>query len=239
MCEMMTARYSGICAGCGETIVPGREVAYDPETKLVYHPRCQAAAAIAAPFRLSGGSGYGCMGWEPGQVVRCSEAFRGCGYPEYVTVVRLGERYYGHDGMRFGVGDERGYVYWIDCRPATEEEIAAKKAQEEAAQTVIRARARVKEIARSIIDQGDRPANAGIVQGETLLDTQDIYGGGDWFVLQPDAIWYVQNNGRDGDNWSYNNVATGGAGAMGWRIPLDQALADDLRSLDHMLGDNE
>lgn len=39
------------------------------------------------------------------------------------------------------------------------------------------------------------------------------------------------NNGRDGDNWSRNNVTTGGAGAIGWRIPYDEAVACELREL--------
>lgn len=232
----MTARYSGICAGCGETIVPGREVAYDPETKLVYHPRCRAAAAIAAPFRLSGGSGYGCWPWSPGQVVHCADYLRERGYPEYVTVVRVGERYYGHDGMSFGVGDDTGYVYWAECREAAAEEIAAKRAEEDAAQKVARAKARVTEIARQIVNHGERPENAGVVKGDVLLDTQNVYGGGDWFVLQPDWIWYVRNNGADGDDWSRNNVATGGAGAIGWRIPFSKELANELRQLERLLG---
>lgn len=53
-------------------------------------------------------------------------------------------------------------------------------------------------------------------------DTAYIYGGGVWVVLEPDGkhFWYVQNNGADGDNWGHNNVATGGAGAIGFRLPL-------------------
>ncbi|NCU21821.1 hypothetical protein EOM89_14215 [Candidatus Falkowbacteria bacterium] len=39
-----------------------------------------------------------------------------------------------------------------------------------------------------------------------------------------------ENNGRDGDDWSYNNVRTGGAGAIGWRRPYDPAVAEQLRA---------
>ncbi len=35
----------------------------------------------------------------------------------------------------------------------------------------------------------------------------------------PRSIWFVQNNGHDGDCWAYNNVHTGGAGAVGQRLP--------------------
>lgn len=233
---LITARYAGICAGCGETIVPGRQIAYDPDTKLVYHPNCQAAAAIPAPFRLSGGSGYGCRPWTPGQVVRCSDILRERGYPEYVAVVRVGERYYGQDGMSFGVGDESGYVYWAQCREATPEEIAIAHQAEEDARRREEARRRVRQIKEDIVNHGERPAKAGAVRGEVLFDTQDIYGGGDWFVIQPEAIWYVRNNGADGDDWSRNNVATGGAGAVGWRVPFSQELVDELRQLARLLG---
>jgi len=49
-----------------------------------------------------------------------------------------------------------------------------------------------------------------------------IYGGGEWVVTEPDGkhFWYVRNNGADGDDWSRNNVQTGGAGAIGVRAPL-------------------
>jgi hypothetical protein len=67
--------------------------------------------------------------------------------------------------------------------------------------------------------------------GDRLFDTQDIYGGGDWFVLGPEYLWYVQNNGMDGDNWSYNNVRTGGAGGIGHRVSATSPLAAELHQL--------
>jgi len=78
---------------------------------------------------------------------------------------------------------------------------------------------------------GDRPNEQPV--GETVLDTQNIYGGGDWFVIGTDCIWYVQNNGMDGDNWSHNNVRTGGAGAIGWKISrmADDDIVEVLRGL--------
>lgn len=74
-------------------------------------------------------------------------------------------------------------------------------------------------VARFIEAHGTRPDQQ--PQGRVILDTQNIYGGGDWFVIGDQEIWYVKNNGMDGDNWSYNNVRTGGAGAIGWMIPMD------------------
>jgi hypothetical protein len=85
-------------------------------------------------------------------------------------------------------------------------------------------------VARFIEKNGTRPD--GIQpDGEHILNTQNIYGGGDWFVIESDKIWYIRNNGMDGDNWSYNNVRTGGAGAIGWMIPMDSQVEYALECL--------
>ncbi|MCG8540734.1 MAG: hypothetical protein MJA82_12465 [Clostridia bacterium] len=47
---------------------------------------------------------------------------------------------------------------------------------------------------------------------------KSICGGGQWFVLQEDCIWRVYNNGGDGDDWSFNFIRTGGAGAYGFKF---------------------
>jgi len=87
-------------------------------------------------------------------------------------------------------------------------------------------------LADKIRDGGVRPDGEHSPDGERLLDTQNIYGGGDWFVIETDRIWYVRNNGMDGDNWSNNNVRTGGAGGIGMYIPFDELIANELRTLD-------
>jgi hypothetical protein len=53
--------------------------------------------------------------------------------------------------------------------------------------------------------------------------------------VQPEAIWYIQNNGSDGDNWSSNNVRTGGAGAIGWHVPRTEGLVTALYGLRDIL----
>ncbi len=74
-----------------------------------------------------------------------------------------------------------------------------------------------------------------IVDGEKKDDPTyppNIYGGGRWFVLQQDKyIWDIRNNGADGDDWRMNNVATGGAGAIGIRAKWDDEIAKAIRSL--------
>ncbi len=86
-------------------------------------------------------------------------------------------------------------------------------------------------VARYIQTHGVRPEDEQ-PQGDRILDTQNIYGGGDWFVVGEAGIWYIQNNGMDGDNWSHNNVRTGGAGAIGWKIPKNKQIEKRLRELE-------
>lgn len=226
----MRARFDGQCAGCGKAIRAGELIEWNKDTRQAYHERCAAVANVPAPYRLFGGQGYGCSGWSPGQVVRASKQQRKQGYPEFLYVVRAGARYIREDGMSFGVGDESGYVYWAECREATPEEAAPLIEQMRKDQEIAEAKRRIQEIKRHIQENGERPAGTHIPEGEVVLDTQDIYGGGDWFVIGPEWIWYVRNNGMDGDNWKINNVQTGGAGAIGWRIPYDEAIARELKA---------
>lgn len=64
-------------------------------------------------------------------------------------------------------------------------------------------------------------------------DGHDIYGAGTEFLVEEGGqhVWLVVNNGMDGDDWSRNNVQTGGAGAIGHRFPLTPERLAFLRSL--------
>jgi hypothetical protein len=72
------------------------------------------------------------------------------------------------------------------------------------------------------------------VDGERIehpVYPQNIYGSGQWWIIQNNWIWHIQNNGMDGDDWGKNNVNTGGAGAIGVRVPFSDELAEKIRSL--------
>jgi len=60
---------------------------------------------------------------------------------------------------------------------------------------------------------------------------KNIYGGGEWWAIQPEWIWHIRNNGHDGDDWGRNNVNTGGAGAIGVRVPFSEELAEKITEL--------
>jgi len=181
-------------------------------------------------FRVSIGEGYGGHPFSPGQILRWNRPYPPEISDQLVEVVSATERYYREDGMSFGVGDERGYVYSASVRITEPEKgkeiIAAEKATKQRRQlgTVL------VNLRDTIRTKGSRPSDAQ-PEGDRLFDTQTIYGGGDWFVVGQEGIWYVRNNGADGDDWSQNNVHTGGAGAIGWVVDSDPALEARLRNL--------
>jgi hypothetical protein len=201
--------------------------------KMVIKAKYQGASHVScpeqeeAPYRLGGGSGYGCRGWQKGQTMKSSERHIADGWPEYVTVVSSSREYVREDGMSFGVGDESGYYYSARCREATGEEAAPVR---ERIAKANRAR-RLTEIKNIIREAGERPDVEHSTEGKRYFDSQNIYGGGDWLVVGPEWIWYVRNNGMDGDNWAANNVRTGGAGAIGWRVPRTEELAEEIVAL--------
>lgn len=73
------------------------------------------------------------------------------------------------------------------------------------------------------------------IEGERIDNPfyqEDIYGGGEWFILQPRTyLWRINNNGSDGADWGRNNVATGAAGAIGYRLKWSDTLAEKIRAL--------
>jgi len=171
-------------------------------------------------FRISHGEGYGGRPYSVGEVFR--ERDKGL-----VKVLESSKRYYREDGMSFGVGDEQGYVYSARVRPATEEESKPILEKEQAQSNERDARANLHGIKTAIQKRENIAPGEGLrPEGTVYHDTQTIYGGGDWFVVGPEYIWYVKNNGADGDNWGNNNVLTGGAGAIGYKVPYSKELAE-------------
>lgn len=138
-----------------------------------------------------------------------------------------------HGAHLLGHEGERGaFAYY---RPATDQETALLERQEQdeaAERQAIKDRSeRLDRLRDRFMSDGSRPAERQVVEGEVLLDTRNIYGGGEWWVIQPDAIWFIRNNGADGDDWDLNNVVTGGAGAIGWRLPRTPEMEAELREL--------
>lgn len=71
-------------------------------------------------------------------------------------------------------------------------------------------------------------------EGQDIEDPDypfNIYGGGQSWVIDKEGnkIWFIRNNGRDGDNWGLNNIRTGGAGAIGAYVNYSSDLEDLIR----------
>jgi hypothetical protein len=229
----ITAKYPSTCAACGGKIVPGDKIEWEKGQKA-RHTKCstgstaQASDATPAPYKIHGGSGYGCHGWESGQIVRSEKHLREKGYPEFLFVVRASRRYFREEGMSFGVGDESGYTYGAECREASAEESAPLRAEIEARRTARNRQAEIELTFRTIAETGEYPKEESIPEGEEVAvpnSGERLYGQGSWFVVGPEWIWAVKNNGMDGDDWGRNNVRTGGAGAIGHRVARTEELA--------------
>lgn len=72
-----------------------------------------------------------------------------------------------------------------------------------------------------------------------ILDMKgpDIYGGGSWLHADGDDLYYVANNGMDGDDWSRNNYGTGGAGAICYHLPGQAHILTEIRNWVASIGD--
>lgn len=236
------------CFICNQAISKGELVRYQYQNgnKNITHVNCKDAIEKAKKeaedttkyFSIGGGSGYGYQEYHEGQIVKATQDQINRGYPEFLYVVSSSKKYYRDDGMSFGVGDESGYVYSAKCREATEDESKKLREELEKSKKIRKAKLRVEEIKSTIRKTGEKPDGNNKVEGLKLFDTQNIYGSGDWFVITKDYIWYVENHGMDGDNWSANNVLTGGAGAIGWRIKIDEKLVSELKELEKIIISN-
>lgn len=130
------------------------------------------------------------------------------------------------DAMSFGIMDmdRDGYVYYASARPSTEEEmekagILAARKERVTVQQISKARTTLKDLIKKHgqIPTGDHRLSKPFYEYKMHLA---IVGGGEWFVQDGNFVWYVQNNGGDGDNWAVNNIFTGGAGAIGWKASI-------------------
>jgi DNA topoisomerase IB len=177
---------------------------------------------------ISGGEGY-----DNGIYTKVGDVIRYNG--GYYKVVHTAHKYYKYDGMSFGVGQESGYVFNSVIRRATEEESAPLRKDDEEAGRKREGWRQSRALAEWVKGAGELPEGHSSPKGDVVLSFRPdlkAYGGGSWWVIGSDFIWYVQNNGADGSDWSLNNVTTGGAGGIGWRIPHDPLFEARLRIAD-------
>lgn len=178
-------------------------------------------------FTIQTVSEYKGDGYKGGEIVRFCDGRLG-------KVVKVW-RYYEEDTLSLGYLCDGGWLIFAKCDTyaVTEEEKKQFEEKERAYEEEKELRKRisekkkeirntVNELACHIMENGECPEGKGIlVDGEILYDTFDIYGAGQRIVINGSFVWILRNNGADGDDWSLNNIRTGGAGAIGHKMQVN------------------
>ena len=158
--------------------------------------------------------------------------------------------YHAEDGLSFGVMTDAWYS--VRARDISDTErgarfladhLADKRRDEQLASAGTRVKAAQPALEDRIRTDGQRYRGAELplscLIGEDVLDTFDVYGGGEIVRVCGDTTWLIINNGRDGDRWDINNIQTGGAGAYAYFLDSDSvaALVDDYSAAAKALND--
>ncbi|MDY6037479.1 MAG: hypothetical protein SPI74_00545 [Eubacterium sp.] len=141
--------------------------------------------------------------------------------------------YHKDDGWSFGVMSEEWYsVKAKDIsdteygRKYLEKYLENRKWNELKSSAMTQKNIAYKSLVNEIMNNGERYAGENIslnkIKGNDIINTVDIYGGGYIIRVSDDKVWYIVENGMDGDDWSLNNISTGGAGAYGFFAEYDK-----------------
>ncbi len=186
------------------------------------------AAGIKTYHMWSGKEGFGIP--KEGQVINRGD--------QYMVVTDSSSgRYFGEDASSLGGSDYNRWQFRVKARPATDEEAAPlkakeaeQKAQEQHEAFMLNGKKALSALGKQIQKEGVLADKGSVADGDIVHDTFDIYGGGERIVIGSDKIWSIRNNGMDGDDWSANNISTGGAGAIGWFAPKTPELERKIRN---------
>lgn len=84
----------------------------------------------------------------------------------------------------------------------------------------------------SIVDTPESPDGLFHLDGVIInnpFNPPNNYGGGEYFVIDDEYIWFIRMNSGDNDNWDFNNIYVKGTyGGIGKRIPYDEEIKDKL-----------
>lgn len=138
----------------------------------------------------------------------------------------LSAAYNAYDGWSFGAGSEDWYQVRAKDLSDTDagKKMIAYEEREKLESELKGARTKAgKALRNAVQDRGSRYTGERIsidrIPGITLVDTFNIYGGGIIIRYMADTVWLIVNNGADRDDWSINNIRTGGAGAYAYSVP--------------------
>jgi len=138
----------------------------------------------------------------------------------------FGSHLLGHEG------EQGAYFYYRDANESEIKEYEEKEKKVKQKQEERAVYEKTMDSLTSFIQKnGEYPEGSNSIQGEEYLDTFNIYGGGKKILRDNGYIWFIKNNGMDGDDWSRNNVKTSGAGAIGWKIKETPELISKIESI--------
>jgi len=115
--------------------------------------------------------------------------------------------------------EDDDYFFKVDYAPLTSEELQRVEIENKERLNRSKAQNIIDEAIKTIILANNKPNNLEPKGDMWITDSAkrlSVYGGGTWFHINGDTIYYIVNNGGDGDSWERNNVETGGAGAIGY-----------------------
>lgn len=143
-------------------------------------------------------------------------------------------RYFEEDAMSLGFMVDSSWIYCGKCDTSivTEQDVEKLLKREEEQKRIETERKEdwerkekikqaVSDLTKHIRKQGIYPDVGNVNDATAIYDTFNIYGGGRQILIDGKIIWAVDNNGTDGGDWSYNNIRTGGAGAIGYYMEID------------------
>lgn len=211
-----------------------RRVVEQFEQRKLEEARLQARAA-QYPYQ------YQVEGRGKGDGPAIGHVFRSKKNGKVWTVAKVESSYFPEDGLSFGLSDDSGWMFYVLCREATESEEADQVLKETSHKRSGEAREARKNLVKRMRVTSNYHSGNHRLSGEPMVMENKrllLHGGGNWFVIESGKIWYVENNGSDGADWSHNNVMTGGAGAMGWDVPHEPLLEAEILGLHEVLGNN-
>jgi hypothetical protein len=234
----MNARFPGTCRACGGPIAAGDVILYG-KPEGASHKVCPAPKAggfgVPGPANIPAEAVVNVVVGRRSKPTKDSDVGRVFRAEDNGLIVRVLAQtavFIPEDGESLGLPPDmdRGWRLTLHCRRATPEEAASIDAAERAeAEAAAHDRA-LEKARRTLFAPQDGecvtpPEGASQMRLEgTRVKWREgfnIYGGGEELVVDEDGkhIWWVVNNGHDGDCWAESNVMTGGAGAIGRRYP--------------------
>jgi hypothetical protein len=185
-------------------------------------------------------------GYNKGQILKSKDGRLGKVIDTY--------RYYQEDAMSLGYMVDSAWIVSAKCDATivtvaeTEEYLANERKEAQHAMQLEEERKKKKEVNESVrhiinyvFEHGYKPEDIILSEinknGEIIFDSFNIYGGGEIIIVSDSFIWAIKNNGGDGDNWSRNNVSTGGAGGIGYCMEMDDICSSYMKTIQNNLID--